>query len=828
MPRVPTYDNFQAAPNTLPQTQLQGAALAPNPVATPDVAGQQAQQGGQAMQRFGGEIGRIAVDMAQQANQLRFDDAANQGKEAALRLQHDKDTGFTNLKGINALERPDGKPLAEEYGEKLKNELQKISDGLSNDVQRQAFSRFSGGLLTDFKGQAMQHESKEYQTYALSVSSGVQSTAMRDISLNWNNPDAINSAVDRIKAETFRQAQLMGKSAEWQDAKAREVTSTAHKTALLSALEQNDPAYASAYLRKYSGQMNADDILAVRGHITKDMDAHIGMQSASEVVQSFQPRINTSEGDRAFNIAVGTESGNRQFKDYGYGNRADGTPKGRGFLGELKRPDGNVSTEISVGVQINGKETDIPTLVPTLTKDEIQSLLNGDKPSDAIVQKAVDHAKMRISQGKSVFADPEPLTSPKGAIGIAQVMPGTGPEAAKLAGLPWDEDRFRNDADYNKALGKAYFQKQLQDNGGDLAKAYAAYNAGPGALQKAIDQAKAEAAKTADGPVKPWIEFLPAETQNYVAKNLREFAAGQGKPTRPTFAEIDAQLRQRPELAANPTRYKLARDEASRQFEEQTKALAARDDESVATAMRALMENGGSYSALPIGIRAAIPAGKVDDVMTFGQKIAKGDDTTNPAVYQKLSDPAALNKLSDDQFFALRTELSESDWQTFAKQRGADVVGAEKLNTASISRVLNSRLASLGYDTTPKDGSSDAAHLGVLRQFVDRTILQEQKITGKQMTDADIEKHIDRLMATSVEVKGWFNNSQTRLLSTKVGDISSDIKASLKADFKKAGIDSPSDADLWGAYLNLRYQSQRTQQALVQHNAARSQASGQW
>lgn len=88
-----------------------------------------------------------------------------------------------------------------------------------------------------------------------------------------------------------------------------------------------------------------------------------------------------------------------------YGNRPDGTQKNTGFLGELKRPDGGVSTEISVGVNIGGKEMDIPTLVPTLTKPEIDSLLAGEKPSDAIVQKAVDHAKQRIADGKSVFAD---------------------------------------------------------------------------------------------------------------------------------------------------------------------------------------------------------------------------------------------------------------------------------------------------------------------------------------------------------------------------------------------------------------------------------------
>jgi len=49
-----------------------------------------------------------------------------------------------------------------------------------------------------------------------------------------------------------------------------------------------------------------------------------------------------------------------------YGMRPDKTAKGSGYFGEIKRPDGNVMTEISIGVGLNGKETLIPLIVPTL------------------------------------------------------------------------------------------------------------------------------------------------------------------------------------------------------------------------------------------------------------------------------------------------------------------------------------------------------------------------------------------------------------------------------------------------------------------------------
>jgi len=78
--------------------------------------------------------------------------------------------------------------------------------------------------------------------------------------------------------------------------------------------------------------------------------------------------------------------------------------KGPGFLGTLKRPDGYISTELSIEVGIDGKEIEIPSLVPTLTQNEIDHLLKGNKPTKQIIDKAVKHALKRINDGKSPFA----------------------------------------------------------------------------------------------------------------------------------------------------------------------------------------------------------------------------------------------------------------------------------------------------------------------------------------------------------------------------------------------------------------------------------------
>lgn len=733
MARVPTYDSFQVAPNTLPQARLDGPAPMPN---VPDIAGQQAQRTGQALTQAGQAAGAIALDMQNEANQLRVIDASNQAKEQMFNLLYDKDGGLLNQKGVNALDRSSGKDLPTEYGDRFTEATSKMAEGLGNDAQRKMFAQQVASMHTQLHGTAMQHLSGEFKSYQVSTYDGTIATAQREISLMGASgnievdPDSgrskLDDAGDRILASVRQKGRLLGLSAEQSDVEARKVLSNAHILAIGGALEQGKIEYADAYMRKNIGQMDADDILRVKGRLDGEVNTRLGVTVAGETLRKLAPRIQTGDAERAFNIAVGTESGGKQFA-----------------------------------------------------------------------------------------ADGQPLTSPKGAIGIAQVMPGTAPEAAKLAGLPWDENRYKNDAGYNKALGMAYFQKQLQDNGGDLAKAYAAYNAGPGALQEAVKKAE-QSVRLAKGDPSlrsfTWLERLPKETQDYVAKNMKAYDSGQGQLARPTFAEIDDSLRADPRLAGNPKRYQIAREEASRQFEEQTKAIKQKEEESVANAMRAVVENGGRYSDLPASVRGALPPKEIDNVIGFAQKISKGDDTTSLGLYNNLTaHPEQLARYSDAQFYALRRELSESDFKHFSNER-AKLTGAAPgssgpgdLNTQAIKQTLDERLRMLQIDPSPKDdGGADAARIGGIRRFVDQYFMTAQREAGKKFTDTEVSLHIDSLLAKNATLRGFFSNSSGPMLGMKTGDLPSGAKDDIKAAFKRQGVDSPTDAQIMNAYWTMK------------------------
>lgn len=94
--------------------------------------------------------------------------------------------------------------------------------------------------------------------------------------------------------------------------------------------------------------------------------------------------------------------------------------------------------------------------------------------------------------------------SPKGARGLMQVMPETARDPGfgirPSNGTPQDDVRVG--LEYRRAM-----QKQF---GGNLPAMWSAYNAGPTRTQRLIE-------KYGDD----WLRHAPAETQAYVARNMR-------------------------------------------------------------------------------------------------------------------------------------------------------------------------------------------------------------------------------------------------------------------------------------------------------------------
>lgn len=104
------------------------------------------------------------------------------------------------------------------------------------------------------------------------------------------------------------------------------------------------------------------------------------------------------------------------------------------------------------------------------------------------------------------------ITSPAGAQGRMQVMPGTNRDP----GFGVRPAQDGSDAERSR-VGRDYLAAMMERYAGDPAKAWAAYNWGPGNVDAALQKHGVN-----------WLQSAPAETQAYVAKNT---AALSGAPT---------------------------------------------------------------------------------------------------------------------------------------------------------------------------------------------------------------------------------------------------------------------------------------------------------
>ena len=84
-----------------------------------------------------------------------------------------------------------------------------------------------------------------------------------------------------------------------------------------------------------------------------------------------------------------------------FDKRVNQEDKYTGFLGKIELPDGTVMTEKSISVDIDGKKTLIPAIVPTNKKFLKQIAQNN--MNKQIIDNAVNHAMKRINKGLSPF-----------------------------------------------------------------------------------------------------------------------------------------------------------------------------------------------------------------------------------------------------------------------------------------------------------------------------------------------------------------------------------------------------------------------------------------
>lgn len=140
-----------------------------------------------------------------------------------------------------------------------------------------------------------------------------------------------------------------------------------------------------------------------------------------------------------------------------------------------------------------------------------------------------------VARSESLFM-PD-VRSSAGAIGVMQLMPGTGRMVARNLRVPFNGATTLTDVEENIRLGTAYLSQLVQRYGGNQVPATAAYNAGPARVDRWLPEA-------GDVDARIWIETIPfSETRDYVRRVLAAETIFQWRMTGITRRLSDTLLR---------------------------------------------------------------------------------------------------------------------------------------------------------------------------------------------------------------------------------------------------------------------------------------------
>ena len=119
--------------------------------------------------------------------------------------------------------------------------------------------------------------------------------------------------------------------------------------------------------------------------------------------------------------------------------------------------------------------------------------------------------------------------SPAGARGLMQLMLGTAKQIGRQTGIDVQQASLTTDPAANMKLGSAYLAQLIEQYGGALPLAIAAYNAGPNRVDQWITDNGDPRGQGADAMI-DWIETIPFnETRNYVQRVIENIEVYRAK-----------------------------------------------------------------------------------------------------------------------------------------------------------------------------------------------------------------------------------------------------------------------------------------------------------
>jgi hypothetical protein len=435
----------------------------------------------------------------------------------------------------------------------------------------------------------------------------------------------------------------------------------------------------------------------------------------------------------------------------------------------------------------------------------------------------VGHAALPALIMQAESAGNQNAVSPKGALGVMQLMPETAEEVSRELGIPYSKERLATDPNYNAALGTAYINKMLGHFDGNQTLAVAAYNAGPGMVEDWINGTN----KTGKNPSKvqlpdprqggtaaqDFIQKIPfQETRNYTANIMSQAA-----PTVPASQKYADGLQQANTIQ-DPQLKKFVMDN----LDDRKKAYEAQTNALYDQASKYVLDGG--FSTIPAQLINNLPGDELVKLQRMDDYRRKGTEPTTD--YSKLQeflqmppDRLASMGLEKD----IRPYLSNSDFNTVrgAWQKAQNGDGTAQQVAAGKEKVVNTAMAMAGIITGDNAKAKAPGNLEKQQQF--RSALQERQDSFRVKFDREpnIQETEDLANQLLLKVKltgggMLFGDKEQALWETKPEDLADTYlnKGTLKIDkippsdrreiinALRASGQQASEANIIAAYVN--------------------------
>lgn len=699
--RVPTSNEFSVGVANAPSANF----AAPN---LPDVGVEVTRAGNQAFSA-GQEVVNAQMKMLAEMNELATDNALAQVKAFEQDLRVNPNNGYENLRGENALNRPNGQSLVDEYDGYLMEHANAIKDTLKNDVQKALFTQRLDGIRQTLRNKTGEHlltEGRKWKDTSLNTQIEL---AANSFSLSTTDEER-DAAIDRAISAARGLQDLYGWDSETMQKKVMDASDKAISQVIDDKIDKGDYAEARRLAIQYGAFAHGDTVVKARQKIEQAYQDQI----IEDATANFKPgdtiripvNINSAQAQTGnpvqdtVNRIIGAESGgnpnakNTKSSAEGLGQFIDSTWF---HMVRKYRPD-IANGKTNAQLKAMKRDPAVAREMTTRYVEENAALLKKHGFPVNVRNLYVMHFLGSGEGPKLLRADPnQPVSSFISAQSInANQKVLSGKTAQQV--LDWAARAMK--------VGK----------GGGGGTSYVSIPTGdPVAMEKAIRQ-------------------LPKNQQASVRANINR--------------QISA--------------YKEVEEQRKAQRENAIAGIIETNGGNVQSVPRS------AWAALTPEERQKFTAFG-QSIKTSNEKELQDRYVDD---YLIMQNPDVLSKMSEDSIIALRPKLGRSWTESLLKKKQSiEKKGIQhaKLSNLRFNETLRQEF-DIDPDKTGKS-NEQKRQIAIIRYNSDRAIEAEEKRIGREMSEDEKVATIRKLAAaTVVTERGWFSDTKKSILEISPND----------------------------------------------------------